>query len=69
MAKRYRMREVEQERGKALIELIPELLNKHEGRQAGVAAELGVTQASISGWLKANGFRQVVKWERVEVSA
>lgn len=62
MAKRFRLRELEQERGD-LFKLIPQAVNRH-GNQADAARELGVSQAAISMWLKDNGFRQVVKWER-----
>lgn len=55
MAKRNRLLEVEQERGEPMDQLIPQLLNRL-GSQKAVADELGLSQATISEWLKENGY-------------
>lgn len=69
MARRFKLRQAQVDRGEDLNTLIPRLLEQYEGRQGEVAKELGVSQAAVSGWLKNNGFRQVVRWERVEVAS
>lgn len=61
MAKRFRLREIEQVRGN-LHEVILPLVNA--GGQAQAARELGVTQATISAWLSANGYIKVVRYVR-----
>lgn len=66
MAKRFRLRELEQEWDEPLNNLIPRLLAQHKGQQTVVARELGVSQASVSGWLRKNGYRQVVSWQKQE---
>ena len=55
MAKRNRIPEVEQERGVPIDQLIPDLLNRL-GSQKAVADELGLSQTTISTWLKENGY-------------
>lgn len=57
----FKLRNIERERGE-LDRVIPALLEKHEGMQWKVANELGVTQATISNWLKANGYKRTVRW-------
>jgi hypothetical protein len=59
MAKRNRIKELEKERGD-LHNLIPALVNKQG--QAGAAAALDTTQATISNWLKANHYRKVITY-------
>lgn len=58
MAKRYRIRDSEAEH------TIPELVN--QGGQAAAAEALGVSQAAISQWLKANGFRARTIYARAD---
>ncbi len=65
MAKRFRLRELEQELGD-LHQIIPALVN--EKGQAGAAQQLGVTQATISYWLSANGYIKREKWVRGAVT-
>jgi DNA invertase Pin-like site-specific DNA recombinase len=55
MAKPYRLKEVEQQHGN-LYKIIPELVNKL-GSQKAAADELGVSQATISIWLRENNYR------------
>jgi len=62
MATPYRMKELEQTHGD-LRKVIPDVVNR-TGSQAEAARELGISTASVSRWLKDNGFRPVVKWER-----
>ena len=59
MAKPHRLREIEQERGQPLAELIPALLDRF-GTQKAVADHLGVSQATISTWLSENNYVQKV---------
>lgn len=61
MAKPNRLREVEQQHGD-LHKVIPALVNLHGQAEAGRL--LGVSSATISMWLKANGYRQEVRYVR-----
>jgi len=61
MAKRFRLRELEQELGD-LHQIIPALVN--EKGQGGAADQLGISQATISQWLSANGYIKREKWVR-----
>ena len=53
MAKRFRLRDAAKEHGE-LIKVIPSLVNQHG--QAETGRILGVSPATISLWLKANGY-------------
>lgn len=65
MAKKpYRLEEVEQEHGQPLDVLIPRLLQEL-GSQKAAADYLGVSQASISVWLRDNGYQSKTVWEKV----
>lgn len=55
MATPYRLREVEQAHNTPLGELIPRLVNEL-GSQKLAADRLGISQATISTWLKENGY-------------
>lgn len=55
MAKRYRLPEIEQEHNQPLDQLIPNLINE-TGSQKATAMLLGVSQATISMWVRDNGF-------------
>lgn len=59
MATPNKLQALEQERGN-LHDVIPALVN--ERGQAGAAAALGVSSATISVWLKENGYRQSVRY-------
>jgi hypothetical protein len=61
MATRYKLREVERLEGD-LNEVIPKLVN--QGGQAFAAIVLKVSQATISTWLKTNGYKKVERWEK-----
>ncbi len=61
MAKRYKLREVERLEGD-LHEVIPKLVN--QGGQSFAALVLKVSQATISTWLKDNGYRKIERWEK-----
>lgn len=61
MARRYRLREVEQQRGD-LHKVIPPLVNSHG--QRGAADALNITQATVSRWLKDNGYSARTVYER-----
>jgi transcriptional regulator with PAS, ATPase and Fis domain len=63
MAKRYRLQEIERERGDLNI-VIPSLLEKHNGNQKSVAKELGVAHSTICLWLHKNNYEQRVMWVR-----
>lgn len=43
-----------------------ETLLKRHGTQAKVARRLGVTQASLSRYMRNHGFRKVERWERAQ---
>jgi predicted transcriptional regulator len=64
MATPYRLQEVAKKKGK-LNKLIPRLLNKY-GTEKAVAEELGVSQATINHWIRANGYVRVVRFEKKE---
>lgn len=66
MAKRFRLREIEHVHGDLHRVIVP-LVNR--GGQALAARELGVAQATISAWLKANGYVQVVQYVKQEKTA
>jgi len=53
MAKRHRLREVEKRLGD-LHGVIPGLVNQHG--QAETARKLGVSQGTVSRWLRVNGY-------------
>lgn len=55
MAKPYRLQAVEQEHNTPLEVLIPQTVNRL-GSQKSAADELGISQATISTWLKENGY-------------
>lgn len=61
MAKPNRLRELEAAHGN-LHDVIPDLVNQKG--QAGAAAALGVSGATISTWLKDNGYKQVIRYIR-----
>lgn len=58
-----KVRLLEKEHGD-LSRIIPELVN--ESGQLGAAQRLGVSTATISRWLRRNGYQLVMKWERIE---
>lgn len=65
MARRFKLRELEQKHGD-LHKVIPPLVNTQNQREAAQALE--TTQATISNWLKANGYRPVTTWVRRETA-
>lgn len=67
MAKPYRLREIEQEQGQPLGDLIPALLARL-GTQKAVADCLGVSQATISTWLSENGYAPKLVYVQKEES-
>lgn len=60
--------EIEQKLGRPLDRLIPDLLDQM-GSQKAVADHLGISQASLSRWLKENGYQAKVVWEKVNDAA
>lgn len=64
MARRFRLTELEDQYGN-LHKVIPPLVN--EVGQAETARRLGVSQATISVWLKANGYESKTVYERPEI--
>jgi len=44
-------------------ERVLRMLNRY-GTQAAVARKLGVTQPSLSGYMRRHGFKKVERWER-----
>jgi len=65
MAKPNRLPEVERAHGQPLETLIPDLLAAL-GTQKAVADHLGISQATISTWLRENGFVPVVTYVKQE---
>lgn len=63
MARPHRLKEIEQEHGIPLEQLIPNLLNRL-GSQKAVADHLGVSQATISLWCTENGYSPRTVWEK-----
>jgi len=63
MAKRGKLDEL-QKAGWDLEKTIPAMVNS--GGQKRAADELGVTQASISNWLKKQGYTQIVRYVKLE---
>lgn len=59
MAKRYKLRELEQKHGD-LHKVIPPLVNT--SGQGKTAQALETTQATISNWLKANHYRKHITY-------
>lgn len=55
MARRNRLPEIEKEHNESLHTLIPRLLDEF-GTQKAVADHLGISQATLSVWLRDNGF-------------
>jgi hypothetical protein len=49
-------------------ERVQRMLNRY-GTQAAVARKLGVTQGSLSGFMKRHGFKKIERWERQEVKS
>jgi len=67
MAKPYRLLEVEQAHNTPLDELIPALVNAM-GSQKAAADHLGVSQATISTWLKEHNYIPKVTYIKGEPS-
>jgi len=63
MAKRGKLDEL-QKAGWDLEKTIPAMVNS--GGQKRAADELGVTQASISNWLKKQGYTQIIRYVKSE---
>lgn len=59
MAKRYVLAELEKQYGN-LENVIPKLVNT--GGQAYAAHQLNTTQATISNWLRSNGYEMLVTY-------
>ena len=67
MAKPHRLKELEKEHG-PLDELIPRLVNELGGQKE--AAEfLGISQATISTWLKEHGYLPITQYVKPEPEA
>ena len=64
MARSHRIQEVEKERGQPLEEIIPSLVNI--GGQRHAADALGLSQATISNWLRDNGYKPIIQYVKVE---
>lgn len=62
MAKRYKLKELETKHGD-LNKLIPKLVN--DLTQSEAARRLETSQATISRWLKDNGYQSRIVWEKV----
>lgn len=67
MARPYRLQEVEQEHEIPLEQLIPDLLSRL-GSQKAVADHLGLSQTTISTWLKDNGYISKIIYVKEEES-
>jgi hypothetical protein len=66
MAKRFVLRDLEAKHGD-LHKVIPQLVNRYG--QLETALRLGTTQATISGWLKSNGYVFKGEWTRTETTS
>lgn len=64
MATPYRLKAIEEEHGKSLDVLIPELLNEL-GTMDAVARRLNTTSKTIYTWCKGNGVEKKVVWVKV----
>lgn len=65
MAKPHRLQELEQEHGTTIERLIPDLVNSL-GSQKAAADHLGISQATISTWLRDNGYSPRTIYEKQE---
>lgn len=65
MARPNRLLELEQEHGTPIDQLIPHLVNDL-GSQKAAADRLGISQATISTWLKENGYAPRTIYEKQE---
>ncbi len=65
MAKPHRLPEIEQEYNQPLDQLIPDTVNKL-GSQKLAAEQLGISQATISTWLKENGYEAKVVYIKAD---
>jgi predicted transcriptional regulator len=63
MARRYKLKDLERKYGD-LHKIIPRLVNQR-GQQEDAARALKVSQATISDWLKDNGYQLVRRYERI----
>lgn len=61
MAKPHRLKEIEQEHNRPLEQLIPETVNAL-GSQIAAAHALGISQATLSTWLRDNGYSPRTVW-------
>lgn len=62
MAKPHRLKSIERDRGETLDFVLPRLVNTYG--QLGAGLRLGISQASVSMWLKRNGYVRVTRWEK-----
>lgn len=62
MAKRNILKDVQPDE-------VQRLLNENDGKQDRVARRLGVTQGSLSLYMKRHGFKKVERWERQGVQS
>jgi hypothetical protein len=60
MARRFKLRDLEKQKGKALDVIIVPLVNK--GGQKLAAEKLGVSQSAISDWLRENNYTSITMW-------
>lgn len=59
LARPYKIPELEDRHGD-LHKVIPPLANKHGQNEA--ARILGISQSTVSHWLKSNGYKQIRQW-------
>lgn len=65
MAKPHKMRELESEVPNLEAHIL-EVLGKHAGKQKDAADELGISEATLSQWLKANNIVRVIRYVKEE---
>jgi predicted transcriptional regulator len=53
---RSKIQEIEKKHGKTIKEVLPTLMDQH-GSVSAVASALGVTQGTVSLWIKHNGLK------------
>lgn len=62
MGRKNSLEQIEKEKGKPLDRIIPLLVNR--GGQVLAAEKLGVSQATISKWLKDHGYESITIWQK-----
>lgn len=62
MARRFKLRDLQKEKGRPLDAIIVPLVNA--GGQKHAAEKLGVSQSAISDWLRENHYTSITFWQK-----